>query len=134
MAAYLFTKAMMAGEPIKIFNHGKMRRDFTYIDDIVTGVVASLDRPATSENAAPPVKLYNLGNSHAENLMDFVAAIESAMGRKAAYDLQPLQPGDVIETFADIAASTRDLGYKPTTSIQVGIPKFVEWYKGYHKS
>ena len=134
MAAYLFTKAITAGEPIKVFNHGKMRRDFTFIDDIVAGVIASLDKPAVSENGAPPTKVYNLGNSQAENLMDFIGTIEEAMGKKAVYDFQPIQPGDVPETFADIAASTSDLGYKPTTSIKVGVPKFIEWYKAYHKA
>lgn len=132
MAAYLFTKAIMAGEPIKVFNHGKMRRDFTYIGDIVAGVIAALDHPVQADPGLPPVKVYNLGNSQAENLMDFIGTLEGALGRKATYDFQPIQPGDVPETFADIATSTRDLGYRPTTTIQEGIPQFVSWYKGYH--
>lgn len=131
MAAYLFTQAIMAGKPIKVFNHGKMRRDFTYIDDIVAGVLASLDRAATGE---PPAKLYNLGNSHAENLMDFIGVLEKTLGKKADYDFQPLQPGDVPETSADIGASRKDLGFAPKTLISEGIPKFVEWYKSYHKA
>ncbi len=134
MAAYLFTKQIMADEPVKVFNHGDMRRDFTYIDDIVAGALAALDRPAQSVEGAPPVALYNLGNSHAEKLMDFIAVLEGALGKKARYDFQPLQDGDVVETFADIAASTRDLGFKPTASIAEGIPRFVEWYKGYHEA
>jgi UDP-glucuronate 4-epimerase len=132
MAAHLFTKQIMADQAIKVFNQGKMRRDFTYIDDIVTGVLASLDRPAVSVDGAPPVKLYNLGNSCAENLMDFIAVLENALGKKAQYDFQPLQPGDVVETFADITASTHELGFKPVTSIAEGVPKFVAWFKGFH--
>jgi UDP-glucuronate 4-epimerase len=126
MAAYLFTKQIMAGEPIKIFNHGKMRRDFTYIDDIVQGTLASLDKAPSSP------QLYNLGNSHAESLMDFVATLESVLGKKAVYDYQPMQPGDVAETFADITATTRELGFKPHTNIKQGITKFVEWYREFH--
>jgi UDP-glucuronate 4-epimerase len=133
MAAYSFTKTIMASKPIAIFNHGKMRRDFTYIDDIVRGVVAALDKPATAKTGEPPYALYNLGNSKAENLMDFIGTLEKALGKKADYNFQDAQPGDVLETYADITASTRDLGYQPTTSIGVGIPKFVEWFKGYHK-
>lgn len=131
MAAYLFTKQIMADEPIKVFNHGKMRRDFTYIDDIIAGVLASLDRIATG---SPPAQLYNLGNSCAENLMDFIVTLETTLGKKAKLELEPPQPGDMLETFADIAASTRDLGFKPTTTITEGISKFVEWYKSCHKA
>jgi len=131
MAVYLFTKAIMSGEPIKVFNFGKMKRDFTYIDDIVAGVLSSLDRPASGE---PPAQLYNLGNSHAENLMDFIATLEKELGKKAQIDFQPLQPGDVPETFADIIPSVRDLGFQPKTSIAEGIPQFVAWYRKYHKS
>jgi UDP-glucuronate 4-epimerase len=132
MAAYLFTKHIMADQPIKVFNNGDMRRDFTYIDDIVAGVLAALDKPAVSVNGAPPVAVYNLGNSRAEKLMDFIGVVESAIGKKAQYDFQPLQPGDVVETFADISVSTRDLGFKPVTSISIGVPRFVEWFKSYH--
>lgn len=132
MAYYSFTRRIMAGEPITIFNHGDMRRDFTYIDDIVGGVLAALERPPIAANGEPPAQLYNLGNSRAEKLMDFVAALESALGRKAAYDYQPMQPGDVPETFADITASARDLGFRPSTGIGEGIAKFVAWYKSYH--
>lgn len=133
MAAYLFVSQIMADKPIKVFNQGKMRRDFTYIDDIVSGVLAALGKPPLDKKTEPPIALYNLGNSHAEDLMYFIKVIENATGKKAVLDLQPMQPGDVPETFADIALSTRDLGYKPTTNIEQGIPKFVAWYKGYYK-
>jgi UDP-glucuronate 4-epimerase len=132
MAAYIFTRQILAGEPIKVFNFGKMKRDFTYIDDIVTGVLAALDKRPTVQEA-PVARLYNLGNSHAENLMDLIAVLEEAIGKKAQIDFQPLQPGDMPETYADIAASTRDLGFQPKTSIGEGIPKFVAWYKEFHK-
>jgi len=132
MAAYLFTKAIAAGQPITVFNHGKMRRDFTYIDDIVAGILASLDHVPVA-GKAPPFALYNLGNSRAENLMDFIATLERTLGKKAEYDFQDIQPGDVPETFADITSSMRDLGYHPKTSITDGIPKFVEWYRAYHQ-
>jgi UDP-glucuronate 4-epimerase len=132
MAAYIFTKQIMAGKPIRVFNHGKMRRDFTYIDDIVQGVLAAIDRPPVATEGEPPTALYNLGNSQAEDLTHFISVLEDALGKKAIVDLQPMQPGDVPETFADIEASTHDLGYKPTTSIEQGIPRFVSWYKAYH--
>jgi len=133
MAAYLFTKQILSGQPIKVFNQGKMRRDFTYIDDIVSGVLAALDKPPHDKGAEPPLALYNLGNAHAEDLMKFINVLEGALGKKAVMDFQPLQPGDVPETFADISATTRDIGYKPTTNIEQGIPKFVVWYRDYYK-
>ena len=133
MAAYIFTRQILAGEKIKLFNHGIMKRDFSYIDDVVPGVVAAIDKPPADTGLVPPTALYNLGNSRAEDLTHFIAVLEKALGKKAVIDLEPMQPGDVAETFADITASTRDLGFKPTTSIERGIPKFVEWYRGYHK-
>ena len=133
MAAYIFARQISADKPIKVFNHGKMRRDFTYIDDIVSGVLAALANPPQAQEGEPPAAVYNLGNSYAEDLLRFIAVLENALGKKAIIDLQPLQPGDVPETYADIAATTRDLGFKPTTGIEQGIPKFVEWYRGYHK-
>jgi UDP-glucuronate 4-epimerase len=133
MAAYIFAQRIMAGQPIKVFNHGKMRRDFTYIDDITAGVLAALERPPPDKDGHPPTRLYNLGNSHAENLMDFIATLEAALGKKAQYDFQPLQPGDVPDTTADITTSAHDLGFQPKTGIQEGIPKFVAWFKDYHK-
>ena len=132
MAYYHFTKQILAGEPITIFNHGAMRRDFTYIDDIVQGVLAALEHPPIARDGQPPTRLYNLGNSKAEKLMDFVAALEAALGKKAIYDFQPMQPGDVSETFADISASTRDLGFQPHTRIEEGLAKFVAWYRSFH--
>ena len=129
MAAFLFTKAILAGQPISVFNHGEMWRDFTFIDDIVNGVVRVLDRPASG---TPPHALYNLGNNKSEKLLDFIAALERALGRKAEMKLEPIQAGDVPATYADIEASRRDLGFEPSTPISVGIPKFVEWYRRYH--
>jgi UDP-glucuronate 4-epimerase len=129
MAAFLFTRAIIAGEPIKVFNRGEMWRDFTYIDDIVAGVVRALDRPAAGN---PPHKVYNLGNHKSEKLTDYIAAIEQALQRKAIIQLEPMQPGDVQSTYADIDASRRDLGFEPTTPIEVGVPKFVDWYKEFY--
>jgi UDP-glucuronate 4-epimerase len=130
MAAFLFTRAIIAGEPIKVFNRGEMWRDFTYIDDIVGGVVRALDRPA---GGTPPHKIYNLGNHKSEKLTDYIAAIEQALQRKAIIQLEPMQPGDVQSTYADIEASRRDLGFEPTTPISVGVPKFVDWYKEFYR-
>lgn len=132
MAAWLFTKQIMIDQPITVFNHGKMRRDFTYIDDIVAGILATFDH-APEKTSEVPHRLYNLGNSRSENLMDFIAVLEKALGKKAHYDFQPMQPGDVPETFADIGASTRDLGFQPKIAIAEGIPRFVAWYKDYHR-
>ena len=129
MAAFLFTRAIVAGEPIKVFNHGEMWRDFTYIDDIVQGVLRALDRPA---EGTPPVKIYNLGGDKVEKLTDYIGYIEQSLQRKAVMQMEPLQPGDVPSTSADIAASKRELGFQPTTPISVGIPKFVNWYKDYY--
>ena len=129
MAPMLFAKAITAGEPIKVFNHGEMWRDFTYVDDIVAGVLKALDRPATG---TPPHALYNLGNNKSEKLTDFIAEIEKALGKKAEKIMLPMQPGDVPATYADIEASQRDLGFAPTTPISVGIPKFVAWFKDYY--
>lgn len=129
MAAWIFTSKILKGEPIHVFNGGDMRRDFTYIDDIVNGVIAALDHPPSGDL---PAKVYNLGNHRSENLMDYIGAIEDALGIEAEKIMDPMQPGDVKETFADIEASRRDLGFEPSTSIQEGIPKFVEWYRRFH--
>jgi len=131
MSAYIFTKAILAGRPITVFNNGDMRRDFTYIDDIVAGVLAVLDRPPAASPGEPPHRLYNLGNHKSEPLMRLVALLEAACGRKAEIEFAPMQPGDVKDTFADIEASTRDFGFTPRTSIDDGIPRFVEWFRGY---
>jgi UDP-glucuronate 4-epimerase len=132
MAPILFARAISAGEPIPVFNYGEMRRDFTYIDDIVAGVVACLDRPPTGEGGTAPHRLYNLGNHRSEALMDFIAALEQALGKKAKLDLKPMQPGDVPATYADIEDSTRDLGFRPTVSIADGVPRFIAWYRDYY--
>jgi UDP-glucuronate 4-epimerase len=129
MAAYLFTRAILAGEPIKVFNEGRMARDFTYIDDIVTGTIAAHDHAP----AGTPHRIYNLGNHRPEKLLDFIAVLERLLGRNATKELLPLQPGDVPESFADIEASRRDLGFEPKTTIEEGLARFVEWYKWYHR-
>jgi UDP-glucuronate 4-epimerase len=133
MAAYLFADAILAGRPIKVFNNGDMRRDFTFVDDIVSGVIGVLDNPPRDDGEAPPYRLYNIGNNRSERLMDFIALIEHCLGRKAECQFLPLQPGDVKETYADISAIQRDVGFAPTTPISVGIPRFIEWFKQYHK-
>lgn len=132
MSAFLFTSAILSGKPIQVFNGGDMRRDFTFIDDIVAGVLAALDRPPSAEGGKRPHRVYNLGNHRAVGLMDFIAAIEKACGRKAVIDFQPMQPGDVKETLSNIEETTRDLGYRPTTEVEAGIPRFVDWYRRYY--
>jgi len=138
MAMWLFAKAIFAGEPIQVFGEGNMRRDFTFIDDIVTGVVACSDNPAPDDGAEKaggsraPHRLYNIGNHRSEELSYMIDLIEEACGRKAERRLMPMQPGDVRDTFADISAIQRDLGFAPTTTIAEGIPKFVDWYRTYH--
>ncbi len=131
MSAYIFTRAIFEGEPIRVFNRGDMRRDFSYIDDIVTGVLAALDHPPKG-GEGPPHRLYNLGNHRSEDLMHFIAVIEAACGREAVKVFEDMQPGDVKETYADIEASRRDLGFEPRTTIDEGLPRFVEWYRDYH--
>lgn len=126
MSAFIFTKALYEGRPLPIFNQGKMRRNFTYIDDIVKGVLECLSVPFTSP------ALYNLGNNRSEALLDFVHLLEEYTGRQAVMDLQPLQKGDVPETIADLEESERDFGFKPTTDIREGLKKFVDWYKEFY--
>jgi len=138
MAMWLFTKAIFEGRPIQVFNNGNMRRDFTFVDDIVSGIVACLDNPPADDKALKaggspsPHAVYNIGNSRSEELLDMIAIIEDACGRKAERQLMPMQAGDVPDTFADISAIEGDLGYRPTTTIADGIPRFVDWYRGYH--
>ena len=129
MAPILFTRAIIAGEPIRVFNQGEMWRDFTYIDDVVAGTLAALDRPA---HGTPPHALYNLGNHKSEKLLDFIAVLERALGKKAQMNFEPMQPGDVPSTYADIESSRKDLGFEPSTPISAGIPKFVTWYRHYY--
>ena len=138
MAMWLFTDAILGGRPIEVFGEGNMRRDFTYIDDIVTGVVAALDNPPPDDGAEKaggsrgPHRLYNIGNNRSEELTRMIGLIEEACGRAAEKIFLPLQPGDVRDTYADISAIQRDLGFEPTTSIAEGIPRFVAWYRKYH--
>ena len=132
MAAYLFCDAIMAGRPIRVFNQGRMERDFTYIDDIVAGVVAALGRPPAPDARGVRSMLYNLGNHRSESLVRFIEVIEQALGRTALKNLEPMQAGDVPATYADIDATRRDLGFEPAIPIEVGIPRFVAWYKDYH--
>ena len=138
MMLWNFTRQILAGEPIPVFNHGDMYRDFTYIDDIIAGVVAALDSPPANDGAekaggsVKPHALYNIGNNRSEHLMKVVGLLEEACGKKAEIEMLPMQPGDVPKTYADITAIQRDLGYAPTTCIEVGVPAFVEWYRGYH--
>ncbi|HYH39251.1 MAG TPA: NAD-dependent epimerase/dehydratase family protein [Azospirillum sp.] len=132
MAAYLFADAILAGQPIRVFNAGEMQRDFTYIDDIVAGILAALDRPAQPDADGVRHRVYNLGNHRSERLLDFIAILEAALGRTAIKQMEPMQPGDVPATYADIEASRRDLGFEPATPVSEGIPRFVEWYKEYH--
>lgn len=132
MAMWKFTKAILAGEPIQVFNRGDMKRDFTYIDDIVSGILAALDNPPTRKNGTAPHRLYNIGNHRSEPLLKLIGILEEAIGRKAERVLEPMQPGDVKESFADIDDIRRDIGYEPTTPIEVGVPRFVDWYRSYH--
>ena len=139
MAMWIFTKALFAGEPLPLFNGGEMRRDFTYVDDIVRGVVASLDGPPADDGqvkaggSTNPHALYNIGNHRSEDLMRVVQLLEQETGRKALLDPKPMQIGDVKETYADISAIERDHGFKPETAIDEGVPRFVAWYREYHK-
>jgi len=139
MALFLFTKAILAGEPIKVFNNGQMQRDFTYIDDIVEGVVRVMDKPATPnpdwDSAAPdpgtssaPYRLFNIGNNNPVLLMDFIGAIEKALGKTAEKELLPMQPGDVAATYANIDALIDAVDYHPQTPVQTGIDNFIAWY------
>jgi len=138
MAMWIFTTALYAGEPLPLFNGGEMRRDFTYVDDIVRGVVACLDSPPSDDGlpkaggSANPHAIYNIGNNRSEDLMRVIELLERETGRKALLDPKPMQPGDVKETFADISAIQRDHGFEPTTSIDEGVPRFVAWYRDYH--
>ena len=128
MAAFLFTRAILEGRPITLFNHGRMKRDFTYIDDVVPAVLSVLDAPPAGGGAVPH-RIYNVGNNRPEALTDYVATLERAIGRKAVIEHAPMQPGDVAETWADISALQRDHGFEPKTTIAEGIPRFVAWYR-----
>lgn len=143
MALYMFTKNILAGEPIAVYNHGHHRRDFTYVDDIVEGILRTLDRPATPNPAfdpsipdpsssTAPWRIYNIGASRPVALLDYIGAIERSTGRKAVINMLPMQPGDVADTFADVDPLAQDTGYRPTTTVEVGVARFVEWYREYH--
>jgi UDP-glucuronate 4-epimerase len=140
MAMWIFTRKILAGEPIQLFNHGRMRRDFTYIDDIVSGVVACHDNPPAADGrtkpggSRAPHRIYNVGNSRSEELMRVVGLIEEACGRRATLEMLPMQPGDVPETYADIKPISDDLGFQPGTGIETGVPKFVSWFTEYCRS
>jgi UDP-glucuronate 4-epimerase len=143
MALFLFTRRILAGEPIDVFNHGRHSRDFTYIDDIVEGVIRTLDRvpgpdpafdplqPSPASSAAP-YRVYNIGNHRPVQLSRYIELIEQSLGRTAEKRLLPLQPGDVPDTEADVAALMRDTGYQPETPVEVGIARFVEWYRAFY--
>lgn len=144
MALFKFTKAILAGEPIQVFNHGKHRRDFTYVDDIVEGVIRTLDRSAPANpqwnstlpdpgTSLAPWRVYNIGNSQPVELMDYIGAIEKALGKTAVKELLPLQPGDVPDTYADVGDLVEQFHYKPATTVQDGIQRFVDWYRNYYK-
>ena len=143
MAPMLFAKAILAGEPIKVFNNGQMRRDFTYIDDIVTGVIACLDKPATPDpafdaaNPDPatswaPHRVFNIGNAQPTELLHFIGVLEQALGRKAIQDFQPMQPGDVVATAADTSLLETWVGFKPSTPIELGVERFARWYRQFY--
>jgi UDP-glucuronate 4-epimerase len=143
MALFLFTSAILEGRPIDVFNHGRMRRDFTYIDDIIEGVVRVVDRPATPNRdwtgdapdpgtSAAPYRLYNIGNNSPVELMRFIEILETELGRKAKLNMLPIQPGDVPATCADVEDLSRDTGFSPDTPIEEGIARFVEWYREYY--
>lgn len=144
MSLFLFTRKILNGEPIDVFNHGQHRRDFTYIDDIVEGVMRTLDQVATPDpnwnshhpdpaTSQAPYRLYNIGHHHPVELMTFIETLEQALGKKAQKNFLPLQPGDVPATYADIDALTSAVGYAPSTPITVGIPRFVEWYRDFYQ-
>lgn len=144
MALFLFTRAILNGTPIQVFNHGRMQRDFTYIDDIVEGVTRVLGRvPAGDDrwdgdvpdpgSSYAPYRIYNIGNNQPVALLDFIAAIEKALGRTAVKEMRPMQAGDVTATYADIDDLTRDVGFRPSTPIEEGIRRFVNWYRGYYE-
>ncbi len=132
MAYFKFAKKIMAGEPIEIYNHGDMRRDFTYIDDIVKGVESILESPPVKDENGAAYKIYNIGNNKPENLMDYIAVLEKCLGREAKKEFLPMQPGDVYETYADVQDLMDDFGFKPSTTIEEGLGKFAEWFLEYY--
>ena len=145
MALFLFTKAILAGEPIRLFNHGKHTRDFTYVEDIARGVIAAADRIATADekfdaskpdvaSSSAPWRLYNIGCSRPVQLLRYIEVLEQCLGKKAKTEMLPLQLGDVPDTFADTSDLARDMNYQPSTTIDIGVAKFVQWYRDYYKA
>jgi len=135
MALFKFTKAILEDKPIDVYNNGEMRRDFTYIDDIVEGVIQVMAVPPTLGDCSAsgaPYRLYNIGNNQPVMLMDFIHAIESAIGKKAKMNMLPMQPGDVLDTFADVSSLVEDYGFKPSTTVADGVARFVDWYRDYY--
>ena len=144
MAPIKFTKSILEGRPIQVFNHGRHRRDFTYIDDIVEGVIRALDKPAQPnpqwsgdcpdpDSSLAPWRIYNIGNNHAVNLMDYITVLEMALNKVAQKEFLPLQAGDVPDTYADVDDLVRDMDYKPATPVEEGVARFVEWYREYYR-
>ena len=136
MAMFIFTKAILEEKPIDVFNYGKMQRDFTYIDDIVEGVIRTLDRiPQSGENPQTnaPYKLYNIGNNQPIELLHLIEVLETALGKPAIKNFMPIQPGDVPITYADVDALIQDIDFQPNTSIEVGVQNFVDWYRSYYR-
>lgn len=134
MALFMFTKAILAGKEIPVFNHGDMARDFTFVDDIVQGVIGALDKPPVDDGQSAPVRVYNIGNNRSEPLLRLIEVLENTLGKKAKMKMLPMQPGDVKASYADIEATQRDFGFKPTTPIDVGVPKFVAWYRDFYRT
>jgi UDP-glucuronate 4-epimerase len=144
MALFKFTRGILEGRPIPVFNEGKMIRDFTYVDDIIEGVIRAADHTAQPDSqwsgerpdpatSRAPYRVYNIGNNRPVELMRYIGVLEECLGRKATLDLLPMQPGDVPATYADTSALERDVGFRPDTPIEVGIGRFVEWYRAYYK-
>ena len=133
MAYFKFAKKIMADEPIQIYNNGDMLRDFTYIDDIITGVENILCNPPSTDENGAAYKIYNIGNNKPEKLMDYIAVLEKCLGKEAKKEFLPMQPGDVYETYADVTDLMRDYGFKPSTTIEEGLSKFAEWFKNYYR-
>ena len=143
MALFKFTQAILSGDPIDVFNHGNHSRDFTYIDDIVDGILKTIDNPASinldwkSDDPDPatsktPWRIYNIGNNKPVNLMDYIKALENSLGKKAKFNFLPLQPGDVKDTFASVENLKKNFNYQPSISVDEGVSKFVKWFKDYY--
>ena len=133
MAYFLFTKAILEGNPIKVFNYGRMKRDFTYIDDIVEGIVHVISKIPQPENSSVPYKIYNIGNNQPRELGHFIEVLENCIGKTAIKEFLPMQPGDVPTTYADVDELIKDVGFQPNTSLETGLQKFVRWYRDYYQ-